>query len=100
MSREMSREELVRKAMTVMDRAKDLQKFDLIKAVCESYSKGEFGDDPEMVAPSVLALIGGIMTNDASKVRKAMATLKTEKFLKGLDPHKLETFGNQYRGTK
>ena len=81
-----------------MERTRDLQKFDLIKAVCETYSKGEFGDDPEMVAPSVLALIGGLMTDDASKVRKAMATLKTEKFLKGLDPYKLEVFGKKYRG--
>ena len=37
------REELARK---LMDRSKDLQKYDLIKLVYESYSKGEFGDDP------------------------------------------------------
>ena len=85
------REELTRK---VMERSKDLQKFDLIKLVCESYSKGEFGDDPEMVAPTVLAFIGGVFTNDVSKVRKAMSTLKTEKFLSGLAPYKLEKLFN------
>ena len=89
------REQLIEKTL---QRTKDLQKFDLIKLICESYSRGEFGDDPEMVAPSVLAFIGGVFTDDASKVRKAMATLKTEKFLKGLDPYRLEIFGKKYRG--
>jgi hypothetical protein len=85
------REELTRK---LIDRSKDLQKFDLIKLVYESYSKGEFGDDPEIVAPSILAFVGGIFTDDVSKVRKAMSSLKMEKFLSGLPPFKLEKLFN------
>ena len=81
------REELARK---LMDRSKDLQKYDLIKLVYESYSKGEFGDDLEIVAPSVLAFIGGVLLDDVSRVRKAMSSLKMEKFLSGLPSFKLE----------
>jgi hypothetical protein len=86
----MKTEELVKK---VMDRSKDLQKFDLINLVCKSYSKGEFGDDLEVLAPTVLAFIGGILMDDASKARKALSTMKTEKFLSGLSPYELEKYG-------
>ena len=50
----------------------------------------EFGDDPEIVAPSVLAFIGGVLLDDVSRVRKAMSSLKMEKFLSGLPSFKLE----------
>jgi len=87
---ELSKAEREELARNLMDRSKDLQKYDLIKLVYESYSKGEFGDDPEIVAPSVLAFIGGVLVDDVSKVRKAMSSLKMEKFLSGLPSFKLE----------
>ena len=90
MMAELSKAEREELARNLMDRSKDLQKYDLIKLVYESYSKGEFGDDPEIVAPSVLAFIGGVLVDDVSKVRKAMSSLKMEKFLSGLPSFKLE----------
>jgi len=90
MMAELSKAEREELARNLMDRSKDLQKYDLIKLVYESYSKGEFGDDPEIVAPSVLAFIGGGLVDDVSKVRKAMSSLKMEKFLSGLPSFKLE----------
>jgi hypothetical protein len=90
MMAELSKAEREELARNLMDRFKDLQKYDLIKLVYESYSKGEFGDDPEIVAPSVLAFIGGVLVDDVSKVRKAMSSLKMEKFLSGLPSFKLE----------
>ena len=44
----------------------------------------------EIVAPSVLAFIGGVLLDDVSRVRKAMSSLKMEKFLSGLPSFKLE----------
>ncbi len=86
----MSTKELQDLTRKVIDRNRDLLKMDLLKLVCASYSKGEFGDDPEMVAPVVLAFVGGVLTDDVSKVRQAMSTLKMEKFLNGLSAYKLE----------
>ncbi len=86
----MSTKELQDLTRKVIDRNRDLLKYDLLKLVSESYSKGEFGDDPEMIAPVVLAFFGGVLTDDVSKVRQAMSTLKMEKFLSGLSPYKLE----------
>lgn len=83
---------LEKEAMLLMDRALDLKKFALIKLICESYAKGEFGDDPEIVAPSVMTFIGGVINQDISKVKKGMSSLNFEKFKSKLDYSKLEMF--------
>lgn len=78
--------ELEEKAKLLMNRMKDLQKYDLIKLVYENNKS-----DPA-VKEILLDFIGAVLTDDVSKIRKAISGLKVEKLMLELPYFKLERF--------